>query len=381
MQNILSDIRNPRALQRYALILLFIAVLVLPRIEIAEADSSASAGDIQSEQTTDIYYPTPTNIPTATDTPIPTNTPGYSYGYNTPTPMPTPTATPISYSPLLTPTPAPATGDILYISSSTGGKADGIRFADEDILAIDSVTGSWSMYFDGSDVGLKKHDVNAFHVLDNGDILMSFNKPFKAAGTIYDDSDIAYFAATSLGTNTAGSFSMYLDGSDVQLTKGGEDIDAIAIAPNGDLVISTLGNAKVNPNIKVKDDDLLRLENGSFGDNTSGTWHFHFDGSDVGFTKSVEDISAAWIDANTQAIHLSTLGNYSVNSSGTNLSGDSDDVFICAPSSLGNSTQCVSSSVDDSDSIEEEEENDTSDDDVLDEEDITSRIYLPMINR
>jgi len=369
MQNILSDIRNPRALQRYALILLFIAVLVLPRIEIAEADSSASAGDIQSEQTTDIYYPTPTNIPTATDTPIPTNTPGYSYGYNTPTPMPT-------------------------------------------ILAIDSVTGSWSMYFDGSDVGLKKHDVNAFHVLDNGDILMSFNKPFKAAGTIYDDSDIAYFAATSLGTNTAGSFSMYLDGSDVQLTKGGEDIDAIAIAPNGDLVISTLGNAKVNPNIKVKDDDLLRLENGSFGDNTSGTWHFHFDGSDVGFTKSVEDISAAWIDANTQAIHLSTLGNYSVNSSGTNLSGDSDDVFICAPSSLGNSTQCAfnsfwngddhsykrekidgysvgsiavgfvfSSSVDDSDSIEEEEENDTSDDDVLDEEDITSRIYLPMINR
>jgi len=310
--------------------------------------------------------------------------------------------------------PDPEPSQVHYFSSSTGGKVSGVRFADEDILVFDPETGRWSMYFDGSDVGLKKHDVNAFHVLDNGDILMSFHKPFKVGGTTYDDSDIAYFTATSVGTTTAGSFSMYLDGSDVKLTKGAEDIDAIAITPSGDLVISTLGNAKTN--IKTKDDDLLRLKNGVTGTNTSGTWSLYFDGSDTGFTKGAEDIWAAWIDG-TEVVHLSTAANYNISSSGTSLSGDSDDVFTCTPGNLGSSTQCTfslfwngdnhgfgkekidgyssgtmptglifSASVgriggtDEVSADIDVEENDTADDDVLDEEDIASRILLPLVN-
>jgi len=208
---------------------------------------------------------------------------------------------------------------------------------------------------------------------------------------------------------------MYLDGSDVQLTRGGEDIDAIAFAANGDLVISTLGSSRTP--IKAKDDDLLQLKNGSFGDNTSGTWEIYFDGSDAAFTKSSEDIWATWINTATQEIHLSTAGNYNVSNSGMNLVGDGDDVFVCVPGSIGSTTQCTfrlswngddhgfgrekidgystgamptglifSASLSRVDLSDEETASSASiddivADDVLDEEDIISRHYLPVIQR
>jgi len=300
----------------------------------------------------------------------------------------------------------------IYVSSSTGGNVSGIPFRDEDILAFNPGTGGWAMYFDGSDVGLQKWDVNAFHVFDNGDILMSFNKPKTIGGITYDDSDIVHFAATSLGTTTSGTFSMYLDGSDVLLTTNGEDIDAIGFEPGGDLVISTLGTAKVG--FTARDEDLIRFDAISFGSSTSGTWHRYFDGSDVGLTASTEDVWATWIDSETREIHLSTLGNYSIPGP---LTGDSDDVFICSPSSLGSNTNCTfslfwngdlhgygsekidgysvgpmptglvfSASVNHSNETDaytqgsDATKNDTADDDVLDDDEVTMQVYLPMIS-
>ena len=43
--------------------------------------------------------------------------------------------------------------DIIYVSSTSGGNAGGVSFADEDILEYNSGTNTWSMYFDGTDVG------------------------------------------------------------------------------------------------------------------------------------------------------------------------------------------------------------------------------------
>jgi|GEM_PF-725724 len=174
-----------------------------------------------------------------------------------------------------------------YMSSSTGGSVNGIRFADEDILAFDPLTHQWAIYFDGSDVGLRKWDVNAFYIMDNGDILLSFNKPKSIDGVTYDDSDIALFEPTSLGSRTRGTFDMYLDGSDVRLTTGGEDIDAIGFTPDGDLVISTLGTAKVG--FTARDEDLIRFNATRFGNNTLGTWERYFDGSDIKLSAKAED--------------------------------------------------------------------------------------------
>ncbi|MCP4427873.1 MAG: LamG domain-containing protein, partial [Chloroflexi bacterium] len=83
---------------------------------------------------------------TPTDAPLPTGTPT-----NTPPPTATPTNAPPATA---TNTPPPTGSDVIYVSSTTGGSVDGVAFVDEDILAYDTGTGTWSLYFDGSDVGL-----------------------------------------------------------------------------------------------------------------------------------------------------------------------------------------------------------------------------------
>lgn len=127
-----------------------------------------------------------------------------------------PTPPPPTPTPTLTPTPSPH-NDILYLSSTLGGSAGGVTFADEDILAYNTASGAWSMVFDGSDVGTKT-DLDAFELQSDGSILMSFaasstNVPGLGA---VDDSDIVRFIPTSLGSNTAGTFEWYFDGSDVE---------------------------------------------------------------------------------------------------------------------------------------------------------------------
>ena len=290
---------------------------------------------------TNTPLPTATNtpLPTATNTPLPTAT-------NTPLPtatnipLPTATNTPIPPTPTASPTP-PAGGEVIYVSSSSGGSVGGVSFADEDILAFDVNTAVWSKIFDGSDVGLSgagARDVDAFHFLDDGSIILSFlgSTSIPDVGTV-DDSDLVRFVPTSLGSNTAGSFEMYFDGSDVGLTRSGEDIDSVSVTASGDLLLSTLGNFSVS-GVSGKDEDILRFSPSSLGSNTSGSWSLEFDGSDVGLSdSSSEDVSGVWLDDATGNIYLSTLGSFSV----TGAAGDGADIFVCGSPTTGNNTACT----------------------------------------
>jgi hypothetical protein len=227
--------------------------------------------------------------------------------------------------------------DVLYISASADGTAGGVlSFRDEDILAFDAGAGLWSMYFDGSDVGLGATDIDAFDFMPDGAILLSLDSSFKVPGVgTVADADIVKFIPTAVGNNTAGTFAIYLDGSDVGLTSAAEDIDAIGLMPDGQLVVSTLGNFNVG--VMGKDEDLLRFTALSLGWHSQGSWSMHFDGSDVGLTHSAEDVSGAWLDSASSQIYLSTSGPFSVVGS----SGDGADIFICAPGSVGDQTACT----------------------------------------
>jgi hypothetical protein len=81
-----------------------------------------------------------------------------------------------SNTPTITPTWTPSSndGDLIYLSSAGSGTAGGVAFADEDILVHNKASGLWSMYFDGSDVGLGGTDVDAFSIMPNGSFLLSF---------------------------------------------------------------------------------------------------------------------------------------------------------------------------------------------------------------
>ena len=168
----------------------------------------------------------------------------------------------------------------------------GVAFADEDILQFNGT--SWSLYFDGSDVGLPAAaDVFAFYNLDADTILMSFAANVTLGGVTYTPRDIARFDATSLGSTTAGSFSMYFNGVDVGLSASAENIDALEVLPDNRILISTTGSPVVTGVSGALDEDILAFTPTALGTNTSGSWALYFDGSDVGLADTNnEDIDA-----------------------------------------------------------------------------------------
>ncbi|MFN2263559.1 MAG: DNRLRE domain-containing protein [Anaerolineales bacterium] len=262
-------------------------------------------------------------LPTATNTPGPSPTPTAT---NTPGPSPTPTAT-------STPIPQ-ASNNPLYVSFSSTYVVGGVAYRDEDILSFDGST--WSMFFDGSDVGVGGADIYAFYILDQDSILMAFNNPMVLDGISFEPTDIALFDATELGSTTAGTFSMYFNGIDVGLDTTADYLDALDVLPDGRLLMSPRGSASIPGLTGVADEDILAFTPSSLGDTTSGSWALYFDGSDVGLGASNDgDINALDVDSNG-AIYLSTLGDFSVGG----ISGADEDVFVCNPLSLGDTTAC-----------------------------------------
>ena len=204
------------------------------------------------------------------------------------------------------------------------------------MIAYDRTKGVWSIYFDGSDVGVGALDLDAFAILPDGSMLLSFNadKEVASLGPV-DDADLLRFDPTSVGANTAGTLEWYFDGSDVGLTRSGEDIDSVSVLPDGRLLIGTLGSFSVS-GASGRDEDLAVFAPTKLGEETSGTWSLYFDGSDVGLaSSSSEDIWGVSVDAGGR-LHLNTNGEFAV----TGASGVGTDVFACTPSSLGSNTAC-----------------------------------------
>jgi uncharacterized repeat protein (TIGR01451 family) len=229
----------------------------------------------------------------------------------------------------------------LYLSTSRGGTVGGVAFSNEDILAYSTATGEWSMFFDGSDVGLHTSggEIDAVHLEPEGSVLLSLeaSRSLPGAGNV-DEWDIVRFIPTRTGDTTAGSFELYFDGEDVGLSTSEEDIDGLDFTPDGRLVISTRGSYSAG-GISGGDEDLLIFTPTSLGNTTRGEWEMYFDGSDVELGASSEDISGVWIGDDGD-IYLSTLGAFSV----TGASGDGSDIFTCQPVSTGVLTRCNYSS-------------------------------------
>lgn len=245
-------------------------------------------------------------------------------------------------------------GTALFLSNSSGGVAGGVVYADEDIIRYDLATGEWSLLLDGSDVGLKNTDIDALHMLDDGTILLSLSHRTRVPGLgEVHNSDILRFVPISLGEESSGTFEMYFDGSDYGLDRPREDVDAIGFADDGRLVVSTRGTFKVpqtgqssfwcgggadavahwpSPScgqLQGFAEDLIVLNK------DSSSWEMYFDGSDV--LERRGNLSGVWINPVTGDIYLSSSKKFTIGS----LSGDALDIFVCRPDSLGDDTQCT----------------------------------------
>ena len=228
-------------------------------------------------------------------------------------------------------------GQTLYLSTPDSGTVDGINYGGEDILGFDLDNSSWSLLFDGSDVGLSYQNITAFTWLPDGSLLLAFaddfylpelDIPAGRGGDNVDNSDILRFVPVSLGEDTVGSWELYFDGSDVGLTTPQEDIDALTVLADGRLVISTGGPFKAD-GLNAKSRDLVAFTLTTLGEETEGSWEMYFDGSDVDLlSASNQNVTAVHQDDESSDLYL-------VTSSADGL------IWVCNPVTLGEDADCT----------------------------------------
>jgi hypothetical protein len=221
----------------------------------------------------------------------------------------------------------------LAVSFKANGSAAGLAYTDEDVVLDDPDTGL-SLLFDGSTRGLAEEDVDALARLADGRLLLSLDSPVKnlpgLGAVAVDDSDVvSYNPATGL-------YAWYFDGSDVGLTTTAEDIDALALLPDGRLLLSTTGALKVT-GLTAADEDVVAF-NGTLGSNTtSGTWSLYFDGTDLPNLSDIDAIAYSPGGGSAPALVL-----FSADAAATlnGIAMSAGDVMACLPISLGSNTNC-----------------------------------------
>ena len=219
---------------------------------------------------------------------------------------------------------------LLYISPNhNNGVVGGVAYMDEDIVVNVLGTSDWAMYFDGSDVGITKN-LTDFTFTPDGCMLMTFNGNQNVPGVgKVKPQDLVKFCATQTGADTAGTFTLYFDGSDVGLAAGAEIIDALEVMPNGDLLISTKSSSSVpqnpGPPVKGKKSDLMVFHGTSYGANTAGTWEVYFNSLLVDGLKR-ENIISLYMDPALDK-YVSFWDKFTVGG----VTGDANDIVVIHP--------------------------------------------------
>ncbi|HET7008625.1 MAG TPA: Ig-like domain-containing protein [Candidatus Binatia bacterium] len=161
---------------------------------------------------------------------------------------------------------------------------------DSDIVQFDgtlgpATAGTFSLFLDGPTVGLDTsgEDIDAIELLSDGRLLVS---TVGSAGVVSGarDEDLLAFTPTTPGNYTSGTWAMYFDGSDVDLaTASSEDVDAVDVAANGDIYLSTRGLFAVS-GVSGDNEDVFVCTPTSLGLTTACTYSptLYFDGSTWG---------------------------------------------------------------------------------------------------
>ncbi|WP_290704292.1 Ig-like domain-containing protein [Amphritea sp.] len=212
---------------------------------------------------------------------------------------------------------AAGTDPLYYFSLFRGLNAGGVtavpglgNVENRDIVSYNPADGTWATVLDGSDFNLVRSNgstmanIDALHVFADGRMLLSFDTPTIVPGVggtgVVDDSDLVIFDPSL----TSNSFSIAYTGTQLQLTSGAEDINALSLDVNGDLQVSTIGNVIIDGVTIATDEDVIRFSQ------ATRTWEVMFDGSDLStdFTANAADIDAlSHPDANQ--LLMSILGN------------------------------------------------------------------------
>ncbi|MEM7411296.1 MAG: LamG-like jellyroll fold domain-containing protein [Myxococcota bacterium] len=140
-------------------------------------------------------------------------------------------------------------GNPLLLSTDGSAELSGVAFRDRDVVESDPVNGT-SLFFEGDDVDLDE-SVNAFHVLEDGRLVLSAEDDSEVEGIDIEPHDlVAYDPGSGVAT-------LFFEGDD-HFT-GNEDIDAVHVLSNGWLILSTGGDATLG-GLSFEDNDLVQYD-------------------------------------------------------------------------------------------------------------------------
>lgn len=115
----------------------------------------------------------------------------------------------------------------------------------------ENTAGHFELYFDGSDVGLSSdgEDIDALYIEPSGSLIIStldLKVPGSGGTTLRGkDEDLLVFTPTSLGENTAGTWSLFLNGSAQGLNEPSEDISGVWLNSQSQIFLTAKGNFSV----------------------------------------------------------------------------------------------------------------------------------------
>ena len=170
-------------------------------------------------------------------------------------------------------------------------EGDVIRFIPTSTGDTTAGTFEWYFDGSDVDLTSSNEDIDAIGFAPDGRLLLSTTGNVKVTGVSGADEDLLAFTATQLGQTTSGTWEMYFDGSDVGLTDTTEDVNGVWVEnANNDLYLTTTGAFSVTGS-SGDGSDIFICHPGTLGTNTTCTFGpgLYWDGSNNGFSGQETD--------------------------------------------------------------------------------------------
>lgn len=221
----------------------------------------------------------------------------------------------------------------VYVTAQAGGKVDGIKYSQGDVLAYNQCADTWEMFLDVSDMGL--NNVTDIAVIPNWrSVLMTVSRQNSRYNGPLSPHDVYAAWIGQVGEDTEAYFERFIDGSDVGLTTAGEALDGVLIKQNGNVAVSIKGEGNVPGVGAFDDEDIIEFSATTVWEDTTGTWAMAFDGSDEG----LRGVDALGIYMNDYWLDQLIVFDKPVTRNGSTFGKSS--VGLCWPLSLGEDTFC-----------------------------------------
>jgi len=202
-------------------------------------------------------------------------------------------------------------GDILFSTTDaeTLTSTNSLTVDDADVTIFrpdnpgDYTVGTFIVLIDGSDLSLPSGDVKGVSLVEQATTVGGTNLP---QGTfllhMQGIRDILHLTLTSVGTTTSGSYSVLVEGADIQIESSnyltgvhliGSDVGiGDARLQSGQVLVTTNehDNSFGDNGIPITKQDIVILDITTTGANTAATATLLFDGSDIGLTSGPDDI-------------------------------------------------------------------------------------------